>query len=124
MKVSNDYSQSNTLMATVCASAVMEYFGVYGTTYNKRTKQNVWMNTLRRNGYSVRSRRSKLHRDASVGGSRNKLRIIAEAEPQIRAFIIKAKGHVLLLDREGETIIDTAPRKRDRRKVVGLHAVW
>ena len=33
-------------------------------------------------------------------------------------------GHVLLLNRDGQTIVDTDSRKRDTRKVVGLWGVF
>ena len=123
MTISNDFSGANTLCATVCASAVLAYFGVAGTTWNKRTKKNVWADTLRRGGYAVRSRTSQLSNRATVGGSRAKLRAIAEAEPSVLAFLVQIEGHILLLDREGVTEIDTSPRKRDSRKVVKVYAV-
>ena len=114
---------SNVLIKTPCASAALAYFGVTGTTWNQRTGRNVWDATLRRAGYSVRSRMSKLDKGESVGGARIDLALIAKKEPQIRAFIVRVKGHVLVVDRSGRTVVDTAPRKRDRRTIRGVWAI-
>lgn len=113
-----------TLISTPCATAALEFFGVSGVTWNERTRKNVWPDTLRRAGYSVRSRASKLgKRTATVGAARQKIAGIASAEPSIIAFIARVDGHVLVIGRDGQTLVDTAPRKRDRRKVLGLWAV-
>lgn len=113
-----------TLISTPCATAALEFFGVVGVTWNERTRQNVWADTLRRAGYSVRSRASKLgKRTATVGAARNKIADIASAEPAIIAFIARVDGHVLVIGRDGQTLVDTAPRKTDRRKLLGLFAV-
>ncbi len=111
------------LMKTGCATATLQYFGVHGVTWNNRTKKNVWPDTLRRNGYSVRSRKSKIKKNASVGAIRKTLEKIATEEPNITAFVVRVHGHVLVLDRNGNTVVDTDPRKADRRKVLGLLAI-
>ena len=112
------------IQKTPCASATLAYFGVTGATWNDRTQKNVWDNTLRRAGYSVRSRMSKLSaKEKSVAGARNKLAAVAADEPSIRAFVVRVEGHVLVLNRDGETVVDTDPRKADRRKVKGVFAV-
>lgn len=113
-----------TLIKTPCASAALAYFGVTGTTWNERTKRNVWPETLRRAGYSVRSRKSKLSKsESTVGAARAKIAAVAAAEPEIRAFIVRVSGHVLVIDREGNTVVDTDPRKADRRQIVGIFAI-
>ena len=113
-----------THVITGCAGAVLRYFGCMGVTWNKRTGKNVYLDTLRRNGYAVRSRSSHIRKGSSVGGIRSKLAQIADKEPMIEGFIVKVTDHVLLLDRSGQTIVDTDARTRDRRKVVTVHAVW
>lgn len=116
---------SQVMQRTPCAGAILSYFGIEnGSTWNNRTKQNVWDNTLRRNGYSVRSRNSKIKPGSTAGSVRNTLANIATDEPQIEAFVVRVQGHVLLMDRLGRTIVDTSPRKRDRRRVLGVLAVW
>lgn len=114
-----------TLISTPCATAALNFFNVSGVTWNDRTKRNVWEDTLRRAGYSVRSRLSKLHptRLVTVGAARKKIAQIAEAEPAIIAFVGRVDGHVIVIGRDGQTLVDTAPRKNDRRTLVGLVAV-
>jgi len=113
-----------TLIKTPCATAVLAYFGVTGTTWNDRTKRNVWDATLRRSGYAVRSRQSKLNKgERTVGAARTKIASIAAQEPTIIAFIAHVRGHVLVVGRDGATIVDTDPRKNDRRTLLGLRAV-
>jgi hypothetical protein len=113
-----------TLVKTPCATAALNFFGVQGTTWNERTGKNVWDNTLRRAGFSVRSRMSKLPKGATVGKARAALAAIAATEPHIHAFIVRVDCHVLVVDRTGSTVVDTAPRKRDARKIRGVLAVW
>jgi hypothetical protein len=112
-----------TIEKTPCASAVLSYFGASGATYNNRTHKNVWNNTLRRAGFGVRSRMSKLGKAQSVGAARSVIKKISKSDPQIIAFICRVNGHVMVIDRDGQTIVDTASRKRDCRKVIGLWAV-
>ena len=113
------------LVKTPCASAVLRYFNVTGTTWNERTRKNVWPDTLRRNGFAVRSRLSSLRKkESTVGAARNRLAAIASNEPKIIAFVVRVKGHVLVVGRDGKTIVDTSPRKRDARKIRGLFAIW
>jgi len=113
-----------TLISTPCATATLNFFGVQGVTWNNRTKQNVWADTLRRAGYSVRSRASKLSKKtATVGAARKKIAEIAAGEPDIIAFVARVKGHILVVGRDGQTLVDTDDRKNDRRKLVGLVAV-
>jgi len=114
-----------THIKTPCASAVLAYFGVHGVTWNNRTQKNVWMNTLRRNGFKVRSRNSqiKIGRD-TVGKVRTKIQKMAARENiDVAAYIIRVEEHVFIVDKQGNTIVDTDPRKRDRRKVRGIFAV-
>lgn len=113
-----------TLISTPCATATLNFFGVTGVTWNARTQENVWENTLRRAGYAVRSRSSKLgKRTSTVGSARKKIAEIADAEPAIVAFIARVDRHVLVIGRDGQTLVDTDPRKNDRRKLRGLVAV-
>jgi len=110
---------------TPCATSVLKFFGVKGVTWNDRTKTNVWDATLRRSGFSVRSRFSKLKaNERSVGGSRRKLAEVARNEPDLLAFVVRVKGHVLVMDRNGKTVVDTAPRNRDHRKLLKVVAVF
>jgi hypothetical protein len=55
----------------------------------------------------------------SVGAIRKNLAAIGAM-----LFIVRVDGHVMLLHGNGETLIDTAPRKRDRRKVTHVYAIY
>ena len=114
-----------TLVKTPCATAALEYFGVQnGVTWNERTRKNVWSDTLRRAGYSVRSKMSGLLKsEKTVGAARKRLAMLSEADPSVIAFVVSVEGHVLVVNRDGETVVDTDPRRQDRRKVLALRAV-
>jgi hypothetical protein len=71
-----------------------------------------------RKRFSVRSVKSKA-KGATVGAVRSNLAAIGAL-----AYIVIVKGHVLLLDAKGKTIVDTAPRQRDRRAIVHIHGVY
>ncbi len=110
---------------TVCTSAVIEYFGIR----NFRLSQCIAdvVRILRTNGMSVRSRASAAGRAmASVGQVRSVIRSGKLSDDSVSGrhwFLIRVDGHVLLLDSDGNTIVDTAPRKRDRRKVYKLYKI-
>ena len=116
---------TGTHQRTPCASAVLAHFGASGITWNNRTQRNVWDDTLRRHGYAVRSRTSQLpSKGRTVAGIRQKLAQIAAGEPQIQAFAVTVRGHVLVVDRNGQTVVDTAPNYTRRKQVVTVHAIW
>lgn len=100
-------------LKNICALRVAETLGVAETVHYLHT-----MNDLvraARNRFTVRSRFSKV-KGKSVGAARAKLAKIG-AEEKAVAFIVGVDGHALLLDHEGNTMTDTAKRKRDRRKI-------
>lgn len=80
-----------------------------------------------RKEYTVRSRRSYLPKSATVGGSRNRLKKLAEVEYKkgykVYGFIVVVPEHVLFLGPDGQTVVDTAPRKRDVRPVREVYLV-
>lgn len=69
--------------------------------------------------YSLRSVKSMVKSD-TVGGARKNL----EGQNGAVAYMVWVEGHVLLLGAEGQTIVDTDPRKRDRRKICGIWGVY
>jgi hypothetical protein len=126
---------------TVCTSSVIAHFGISPRTYHYSGHMSDIKRILRRGGFSVRSRKSackltyraeqangkmktlrRLHADLpSVSKIRPVLRKLNDA-PDAR-YLVLVEGHVLLLDRDGATIVDTDPRKVDRRKVQGVWVV-
>ena len=110
---------------TVCVTAAITSFGVPVDAFNSTsTKKNVnaYEGVLRRNGFALRSRKSSVGKNPTVGGIRKRLQGLGD--PEGTRYLIMVWGHVLVLDRDGNTIVDTAPRRADRRKVVRIHAVW
>ena len=106
-----------------CTSAVLDHFnidrGSYHYAYNKDTVCGV----LRRNGFSVRSRKSlfKVKYGVSVGQIRKTIKKI-DGNPDNK-YYMGVIGHAMVIDGSGATIVDTAPRKRDHRKVIHINIV-
>ena len=60
----------------------------------------------------------------TVGAMRKKLVDVAKKNPDLLHYLILVEGHVLLINRDGTTHVDTAPRKRDRRQVLSVYGVY
>ena len=82
-------------------------------------------------GFQVRSRKSSLKKNSTVGAARKTIQKLAAKENQKPifcaaqpvAYIVRVEGHALLMDNDGNTIVDTDPRKADRRKITHFYAV-
>lgn len=72
-----------------------------------------------RTRFSIRSVKS-IAKAETVGAARKNL----NGQNGALGYIVWVPGHVLLLGREGRTIVDTDPRKRDRRKIKGIYGVY
>jgi hypothetical protein len=113
---------------TVCVTACLTAIGVPvdGFHYTGRLDDNRRTAILNRHGYAVRSRRSRLPKRATVGTARRAIRKMND--PAGTLYLVQVSGngycHALLLDAAGATVVDTAPRKRDKRLVYSIHAVW
>ena len=108
-------------MKTICTSNVLAFFGIASDSYHYADSNSDMKRILRKNGWSVRSRMSALcgKKKITIGGLRKKIADLGESG----AFYVSVPGHAMLLDSMGRTIIDTAPRKRDRRQVVSVSKV-
>lgn len=106
---------------TVCTSHVLAFFGISSDSYHYSECAKDVKRLLRSNGYSVRSRMSKLcgSKKTTIGILRKKIADLGESG----SYYVGVPGHAMLLDSQGETIIDTAPRKRDRRQVIHVSKV-
>lgn len=62
--------------------------------------------------------------DKSVGAVRADLVKHAAKHGDVSSYVVRVEGHVLLIGRDGKTMVDTAPRKRDRRKVLDVYGVY
>ena len=67
--------------------------------------------------FSMRSVKSMVKSD-TVGGARKNL------DGRAFAYIVMVDEHVLLLNQEGKTVIDTDPRKKDKRKILGIWGIY
>lgn len=76
--------------------------------------------------WSFRSVKSavKLKDGGTVGSIRKALKEHAQANSDCAAYVVMVEGHVLLLDMEGKTLVDTAPVQRDRRAVKEVYGVY
>tara|TARA_R110002020_G_scaffold80389_1_gene200641 strand:+ start:272 stop:820 length:549 start_codon:yes stop_codon:yes gene_type:complete len=128
-------------MKTVCTSSVIAHFGIPPSTYHYSGSIPDIKRILQRGGFSVRSRKSacKLtYRAEQANGKMKTLRrlhadlpSVAKIRPLLRKlndaadarYLVLVPGHVLLLDGNGKTIVDTDDRKVDRRKVQGVWVV-
>ena len=66
--------------------------------------------------FSLRSVMTKA-KSTTVGGARKNL----SGDKSVVAYLVWVEDHVLLLDNNGVTGVDTDPRRNDRRK---MHGVW
>lgn len=103
---------------TICTSAVLTALGI---DINKiRYSQCIgdMARILRNNGFSIRSRKSSIPKNSTVSSIRDRV-----SKFGFPFYLIKVENHVLLLGNKGQTLIDTDPRKRDRRKVYLIYGI-
>lgn len=101
---------------TICTSAVLAFFGIGAAHYHYCQNRKDMERILRRKGWSVRSRLSKVGKGCTVGKARERIAKLGEGGH----YYVSVPGHAMLLDSKGQTVVDTAPRKRDRRKVLAI----
>ena len=112
-------------MKTVCTSNVLAAFGIDPETYQYGSRLHQMDSVLRREGWAVRSRDSvcRVKTRPSVGAIRKSI-VGAMKDPEGTQYLVFVEGHVLLLDSNGVTTVDTDPRKGDRRKAFAVRAVF
>jgi hypothetical protein len=113
----------------VCVSACLGYFGITPDQYRYTSSLrggpvNPILGIYRRFGWAVRSRKSNLIKGSkSVGAVRKAIKGYTDYTDDVK-YLVHVKGHVLLLDSNGDTIVDTAPRQVDRRRVYNVWAIF
>ena len=111
----------------VCVSACLSYLGIlpneYKYTWSKRTRNNVVSGIMRRFGYCVRSRKSAFKKCSTMGKLKKSIAKYNDVQDNV-LYYVHVTGHVLLLDKNGKVLVDTSPRKNDRRKVWDVKAVF
>ena len=108
----------------ICALAVAKILGVDGATRDLHTWTDLsrairWM-------WSFRSVKSKVgyKRGDTVGKIRAKLKKNYGKDPKLYLYVAMTPEHVIVLGPQGQTVIDTAPKKRDVRPVLKLYGVY
>jgi hypothetical protein len=105
----------------LCGYAVARALGVEEATRYIHTISD--LQRAIRSMWSLRSVKTKMGVKAgrtTVGAIRKRIAAKGEA----LAYLVHVEGHVLLLDRDGTTSVDTAPVQRDRRKVLRVQGVY
>ena len=105
----------------LCGYAVARALGVDEATRYIHTIED--LQRAIRSMWSLRSVKTKMGVKAgrtTVGAIRKRIAAKGEA----LAYLVHVEGHVLLLDKDGSTSVDTAPVQRDRRKVLRVQGVY
>lgn len=110
---SNGRGQNN---QNACTQAVARLLGVDKAVRYLHTDMD--LNRALRTKFSVRSIKSSL-KGKTVGSIRGELKT-----QKAFAFVVYVKNHVVLLDNNGLTIIDTDSRKRDARKIMKIYGLY
>lgn len=123
MGLTNHIKHKSGKMKTVCTSHVLSFFGIDSSTYHYASDKNTVSQILRRNGYSVRSRNSIMNIKVynTIGKLRKKIKTIDGNENNY--YYVGVVGHAMVLNGIGKTIVDTAERLRDRRRVTHINIV-
>lgn len=108
----------------VCALAVAKVLGVDGATKYLHTWSDLsrairWMWSFR----SVKSAVGMRDGD-TVGKVRAKLKKNYGKDPKLYLYVAMTPEHVIVLGPQGQTLVDTAPKKRDVRPVLKLYGVY
>jgi hypothetical protein len=120
--ISNHIYYESGKAKTVCTSTVLGHLGISPGSYRYSGEEDQILAILRRHGYAVRSRMSRLEDSPSVGRSRTKIQRMRD--PLGTMYLVIVKGHALLLNQEGRTVVDTDPRLRDSREILSIYAVF
>ena len=105
----------------MCGYAVAYALGVHEATRYIHTIED--LQRAIRSLWSLRSVKTKMGVKVgrtTVAAIRKRIADKGEA----LAYLVHVEGHVLLLDRDGTTSVDTAPVQRDRRKVLRVQGVY
>lgn len=104
----------------VCGLAVAKALGVGDSTLYLHT----WHDLERavRDKWSFRSVATAVK--AKQGSTIGSIRKNIAAHNACPFYVAMVDGHVLLLDNKGKTLIDTAPRSRDKRKIKAIYGVY
>lgn len=110
---------------TVCATACLTALGVpfNGFQVTGSIAKANYLQILNKFGFSTRSRKSYMPKNPTIGKCRKAIQKLDENAAYL--IVLKHAGycHAIVVDNVGKTIVDTDPRKMDKRKVYSIHAV-
>tara|TARA_R110000751_G_scaffold303164_1_gene417642 strand:+ start:453 stop:896 length:444 start_codon:yes stop_codon:yes gene_type:complete len=118
-KGSNNENNTN---QNVCTQAVAKWAGVENSVRYLHT--NADLKRALRSRFSVRSIKSALGKAQTVGAARKVIAKLFADRDDLAAIYISVPGHAMLVGRDGQTIIDTDPRTRDRRRIVHANGLY
>lgn len=126
-KVLNDHIKTDGGHKTVCVSTCLNFFGVSPDQY-KYTSSNgnrkAYENVLRRAGYSVRSRCSEFRIKSNPTMTELKHRMKKSNYKHDDLFIVlgyqSRVAHLMVLNGNGDTVIDTAPNRKWRIEDINI----
>jgi len=115
---------------SVCVSTCLNYFGITPNTYNYTSSsknRTAYINILRNRSYSVRSRVTEFKvKKFKTTLTELRYNMRKSNYQQNDYFIVyvanKGAAHLIVLNGNGETVIDTAPKCRWR--VAQIHKVF
>jgi hypothetical protein len=128
VKLKNHITHKSGEQKTICVTAVLTALGVDVNSfhYTGSLADNRRNAILNRNGFACRSRLSKIGKNCSIGQARKKIAKLDDGD--FVKYMVSVRygrsAHLMLLDHEGKTLIDTDPRKIDKRRIAGIHAVY
>ena len=122
-----DHVNHNKGTKTVCVTTCLNFFNIPmdGYTYTSSNKNvHAYINVLRKFGYSVRSRKSEFKASKFPTMTELKKNMRKSNYTENDFFVVsgfQAKmAHLMVLDGNGKTIIDTAPKSKWRIRTVSI----
>ena len=106
----------------ICTQAVARWAGVEDSVRYLHTNND--LKRALRTRFSVRSIKSALGKAKTVGAARKVIAKLFADRNDLIAIYVSVPGHAMLVDRNGETIVDTDPRTRDRRRIVHANGLY
>ena len=111
---------------TICVTAYLTAIGVPLDSFQVTgsIKKHHYLSLINKIGLCARIRKSKMHKGMTIGVCRKGIKKLSENA--VYFVIVQGNGycHAMLLDNDGSTIVDTSPRKKDKRKVHSIHAIF
>ena len=123
----NEHINHSKGVKTVCVTTCLSFFGVDINSYSytsSNKNSGAFKNVLRRFGYSVRSKKTEFKALKHPTMTSLKKEIKKSDYTKDDFFIVwgfqSKASHLMVLDGEGDIVIDTAPKKKWRIKEVSI----